>query len=105
MGKASEPIQYAVNRLEGAILRGMEHALSVNIAPYPAITPASDNVSPERASSQRRASRLPMASGAVGDSSGKAQFDDRPVNDFFGPFIGEHSINLELSQFDWLGQL
>ena len=29
--KGSEPIHYAVNRLEGAILRGLEHALAVNI--------------------------------------------------------------------------
>jgi hypothetical protein len=33
MGKGSEPMRYAVNRLEGAILRGMEHALAVQIAP------------------------------------------------------------------------
>lgn len=31
MSKGSEPIRYAVNRLEGAILRGLEHALAVNI--------------------------------------------------------------------------
>ncbi|KAI5803183.1 fungal-specific transcription factor domain-containing protein [Geopyxis carbonaria] len=29
--KASEPMKYAVNRLEGAILRGLEHALNVNV--------------------------------------------------------------------------
>ncbi|KAB8228762.1 fungal specific transcription factor domain-containing protein [Aspergillus alliaceus] len=33
MGKGSEPMRYAVNRLEGAILRGMEHALAVRIVP------------------------------------------------------------------------
>jgi len=31
MSKACEPMKYAVNRLEGAILKGMEHALSVNL--------------------------------------------------------------------------
>lgn len=31
MGKASEPMRYAVNRLEGAILKGMEHALVVQL--------------------------------------------------------------------------
>ncbi len=31
MGKASEPMRYAVNRLEGAILKGMEHALVVEL--------------------------------------------------------------------------
>ncbi|KAH7000706.1 fungal-specific transcription factor domain-containing protein [Ilyonectria destructans] len=30
MSKSHEPIQYAVNRLEGAILRGLEYALAVN---------------------------------------------------------------------------
>jgi hypothetical protein len=31
MSKACEPMKYAVNRLEGAILKGMEYALSVNL--------------------------------------------------------------------------
>ena len=31
MSKSCEPMQYAVNRLEGAILRGLEHALAVNL--------------------------------------------------------------------------
>ncbi|POR37002.1 hypothetical protein TPAR_02798 [Tolypocladium paradoxum] len=31
MSKSCEPMRYAVNRLEGAILRGLEHALAVNI--------------------------------------------------------------------------
>ncbi|KAF4123802.1 Fungal trans [Geosmithia morbida] len=31
MSKSSEPMQYAVNRLEGVILRGLEHALAVNL--------------------------------------------------------------------------
>lgn len=31
MSKSSEPMRYAANRLEGAILRGLEHALAVNI--------------------------------------------------------------------------
>lgn len=39
--KSCEPMQYAVNRLEGAILRGLEHALAVNIN-----EPLDDNVSP-----------------------------------------------------------
>lgn len=34
-------MQYAVNRLEGAILRGLEHALAVNLN-----EPLDDNVSP-----------------------------------------------------------
>ena len=39
--KSCEPMQYAVNRLEGAILRGLEHALAVNLD-----EPMDDNVSP-----------------------------------------------------------
>ncbi|KAF4962257.1 hypothetical protein FSARC_9646 [Fusarium sarcochroum] len=31
ISKSSEPMRYAVNRLEGAILRGLEHALAVNL--------------------------------------------------------------------------
>lgn len=31
MSNSSEPMRYAANRLEGAILRGLEHALAVNI--------------------------------------------------------------------------
>ncbi|KFY66524.1 hypothetical protein V496_02028 [Pseudogymnoascus sp. VKM F-4515 (FW-2607)] len=31
MSKACGPMKYAVNRLEGAILKGMEHALSINL--------------------------------------------------------------------------
>ena len=31
MSKSSEPMRYAANRLEGAILRGLEHALEVNV--------------------------------------------------------------------------
>lgn len=39
--KCSEPMQYAVNRLEGAILRGLEHALAVNLN-----EPVNEDVSP-----------------------------------------------------------
>jgi hypothetical protein len=31
LSKSCEPMQYAVNRLEGAILRGLEHTLAVNL--------------------------------------------------------------------------
>ncbi|KAI5456154.1 fungal-specific transcription factor domain-containing protein [Mariannaea sp. PMI_226] len=31
MSKSHEPMKYAVNRLEGSILRGLEHALAVNL--------------------------------------------------------------------------
>lgn len=31
MSKSSESMRYAANRLEGAILRGLEHSLAVNI--------------------------------------------------------------------------
>lgn len=41
MSKSSEPMRYAVNRLEGAILRGLEHALAVNLH-----EPVDDTVSP-----------------------------------------------------------
>lgn len=41
MSKSHEPMQYAVNRLEGAILRGLEHALAVNLN-----EPHNDRVSP-----------------------------------------------------------
>ncbi|KPM36605.1 hypothetical protein AK830_g9947, partial [Neonectria ditissima] len=41
MSKSHEPMQYAVNRLEGAILRGLEHALAVNLN-----EPINDKVSP-----------------------------------------------------------
>ncbi|KAI1076692.1 fungal-specific transcription factor domain-containing protein [Whalleya microplaca] len=41
MSKSSEPMQYAANRLEGAILRGLEHALAVNL-----IEPEDDTVTP-----------------------------------------------------------
>ncbi|KAH8895254.1 hypothetical protein GQ53DRAFT_48780 [Thozetella sp. PMI_491] len=41
MSKSSEPMRYAVNRLEGAILRGLEHALAVNLN-----EPLDSNVSP-----------------------------------------------------------
>ncbi|KAH7160529.1 fungal-specific transcription factor domain-containing protein [Dactylonectria estremocensis] len=41
MSKSHKPMQYAVNRLEGTILRGLEHALAVNL-----IEPLNDNVSP-----------------------------------------------------------
>lgn len=29
MNRSSEPMRYAANRLEGAILRGLEHALAI----------------------------------------------------------------------------
>lgn len=44
MSKSSEPMRYAANRLEGAILRGMEHALAVNLH-----EPLNDTVSPTKA--------------------------------------------------------
>jgi hypothetical protein len=44
MSKSSEPMQYAANRLEGAILRGLEHALAVNL-----VEPEDDTVSPPMA--------------------------------------------------------
>lgn len=37
MSKASEPMRYAVNRLEGAILKGLEHALAVDLDGRPAL--------------------------------------------------------------------
>ncbi|GAO46705.1 hypothetical protein SAICODRAFT_33149 [Saitoella complicata NRRL Y-17804] len=40
MGNASEPMRYAGNRLEGAILRGLEHALAVDVGPSRAPTRA-----------------------------------------------------------------
>ncbi|KXJ93775.1 fungal-specific transcription factor domain-domain-containing protein [Microdochium bolleyi] len=42
MSKACEPMQYATSRLEGVILRGLEHALAVDI-----VEPADDTVSPQ----------------------------------------------------------
>ncbi|KAH7021636.1 fungal-specific transcription factor domain-containing protein [Microdochium trichocladiopsis] len=48
MNKSSEPMQYAANRLEGAILRGLEHALAVNI-----VEPVDDTVSPQMANYNR----------------------------------------------------
>ncbi|CAG9943013.1 unnamed protein product [Clonostachys rosea f. rosea IK726] len=47
MSKSSGPMQYAVNRLEGAILRGLEHSLAVNLN-----EPIDDNVGPDVASFQ-----------------------------------------------------
>ncbi|KAF5025094.1 hypothetical protein F66182_2795 [Fusarium sp. NRRL 66182] len=41
MSKSHQPMQYAVNRLEGAILRGLEHSLAVNIN-----EPLNDKVTP-----------------------------------------------------------
>ncbi|RBQ78812.1 hypothetical protein FVER53590_07526 [Fusarium verticillioides] len=41
MSKSHQPMQYAVNRLEGAILRGLEHSLAVNLN-----EPLNDKVSP-----------------------------------------------------------
>lgn len=35
MSNASDPVRYAVNRLEGGVLRGLEHALAVNMGPMP----------------------------------------------------------------------
>jgi hypothetical protein len=32
MSRASDPMRYAVNRLEGGVLRGLEHALAVNLS-------------------------------------------------------------------------
>jgi hypothetical protein len=41
MSKANDGMRYAVNRLEGGILRGLEHALAVNInsPPTAAVSP------------------------------------------------------------------
>ncbi|KAI1265961.1 hypothetical protein F5Y18DRAFT_426473 [Xylariaceae sp. FL1019] len=45
MSKASSPLKYAVNRLEGGVLRGMEHALAVNVdSQLPAAADSSDLV-------------------------------------------------------------
>jgi hypothetical protein len=41
MSKSHEPMQYALNRLEGAILRGLEHSLAVDLN-----EPLNDKVSP-----------------------------------------------------------
>lgn len=41
LSKSCEPMRYAVNRLEGAILRGLEHALAVNLN-----EPMDEDVSP-----------------------------------------------------------
>ncbi|KAI5468059.1 fungal-specific transcription factor domain-containing protein [Mariannaea sp. PMI_226] len=41
MSKSHEPMQYAVNRLEGSILRGLEHALAVNLN-----EPLNDKINP-----------------------------------------------------------
>lgn len=44
MSSGNTPMRYAVTRLEGAILRGLEHALAVNLN-----EPADDDVSPAMA--------------------------------------------------------
>ena len=31
MSKASDPMRYAVNRLEGGVLRGLDHVVAVNL--------------------------------------------------------------------------
>jgi hypothetical protein len=35
MSNASDPVRYAVNRLEGGVLRGLEDPLAVNMGPMP----------------------------------------------------------------------
>lgn len=42
MSKTSEPMRYAVKRLEGAILKGMEHALAVDLDERPSLATGSD---------------------------------------------------------------
>jgi hypothetical protein len=100
MGKASEPMSYAVNRLEGAILRGMEHALAVKIAPTIIETDdrsrrhdvPSNAVPPTGPQSPTMDSSLPLHP-ATSEGTG----------DWVTLFMNEDLINLDLSQFDWLG--
>lgn len=107
MGKASEPIRYAVNRLEGAILRGMEHALSVDIDPAPETLENRNNVPPtdhsqsfpvqnafEQTQTVYEELILSNAMGPLTTPSG---------SDWLTPLINEDLTNLGLEHFDWLG--
>lgn len=107
MGKASEPIRYAVNRLEGAILRGMEHALSVNIDPTPE-TLVDRNKNPSTEQSQSfpvqntfeqtwAINEEPTLSDAMGPLATPSG------SDWLTPLLNEDLTNLGLEHFDWLG--
>ena len=77
MSKSNEPMRYAVNRLEGAILRGLEHALVVSV----------DGTSP-----------------VALETTPNHQFD-ADVNNFGLAFTGMDALdlnNLDLNAFDFL---
>ncbi|KAF5860916.1 hypothetical protein ETB97_000895 [Aspergillus alliaceus] len=107
MGKGSEPMRYAVNRLEGAILRGMEHALAVRIAPelsehipseqYGTFTTLPPQPSPQSSSANHQASDTNLGFHATIPST-----SSHTPGDWLTPFLNEDLINLNLKHFDWL---
>jgi hypothetical protein len=104
MGKASEPMLYAVNRLEGAILRGMEHALAVNIASE---DPPNDRhvASPSRIPPASIRLPLMVEGSATADQMSLPVLPTTTSNslgDWLTPLINEDLTSLDLEQFDWL---
>lgn len=96
LGKASEPISYAVNRLEGAILRGMEHALAVNITPVAGNPVCEQGIlapSPHDPSMIGSIDEPHASNGIFPTNSGEI--------DWLIPLVNEDLGNLDLDQFDW----
>jgi hypothetical protein len=108
MGKGSEPMRYAVNRLEGAILRGMEHALSVKIAPDLSEAEPVDSYNCEPLGSPQPSTQMDFNPQERSKDEhfhpNMAPSSPNIPQGWFTPLINEDMINLDLGQFDWLGE-
>lgn len=109
MGKGNEPMRYAVNRLEGAILRGMEHALAVQIAPAPPEhIPNEQNIF-LTASFPQQSLQFPSPNHQICDMDMSLHpaipsASSQAPGDWLTPFISEDISNLNLKHFDWLAE-
>ncbi|KAE8411829.1 hypothetical protein BDV36DRAFT_75284 [Aspergillus pseudocaelatus] len=109
MGKGNEPMRYAVNRLEGAILRGMEHALAVQIAPAPPEEIPNDQTIFLTAPLPQQSLRTPSSNHQISDMDMSlhpaiSSTSTHTPGDWLTPFISEDISNLNLKHFDWLAE-
>lgn len=107
MGKGSEPMRYAVNRLEGAILRGMEHALAVQTTPTLPEHVSNKQVGYHTGQFPQPSLELATANHQTSDIDIGFHPTISPASshtpgDWLTPLISEDLINLNLKHFDWL---
>ena len=105
MGKGNEPMRYAVNYLEGAILRGKEHALAVQTASAPPEEIPNYQTISLTAPLPQQSLRAPSSNHQISDMGMNlhpaiSSISTHTPGDWPTPFISEDISNLNLKHLD-----